>query len=72
MPIYDGRKETYPLISKINTVLALPSVIFPAGGWLMSNRLSKTNLPPSDKKPLNHRLGYDFNAIARYWKVSSQ
>jgi hypothetical protein len=66
------------MINKVLTVLALPLVVFLGGAWLMSemsNRdyvlelLNKSNLPSCEKKPLNKRLGYDIDAVTRYWNA---
>jgi hypothetical protein len=66
------------MISKIFIILALPLVVFLSGVRLMSemsnreyviNRLIDSNLPSGEKKPLNQRLGYDLNEVARYLKV---
>lgn len=63
------------LIVKVIVILALPTVAFLGGAWLMfkiSDRESVTRslaarAEPADRKPLYRRLTYDVDAVKRHW-----
>ena len=62
------------LIVQVIVILALPTVVFLGGGWLMSEisgregvTQSLTKAAQADRKPLYQQLNYDIDAVKRYW-----
>ena len=49
----------------VTGLLMLPVVVFVGGAWIMSAASGRQTVP--NQKPLNQRLGYDTEAVDRYW-----
>jgi hypothetical protein len=64
-----------PLIVKVIVILALPTVAFTGGVWLMFEMSGRERVTqslaakaePADRKPLYQRLTYDVHAVKRHW-----
>jgi hypothetical protein len=61
-------------VAELIVILALPTIAFVGGGWLMleiSGRGRATQLlakaEPADRTPLYRRLTYDIDAVKRHW-----
>jgi hypothetical protein len=50
---------------ELTLLLVVPVAVFAGGAWTMSTVSGRHTV--SNQKPLNHRLGYDTNAVDRYW-----
>lgn len=53
------------LLLAVIGLLVLPVVVFVGGAWIMSAVSGRQTV--TNQKPLNQRLGYDTEAVHRYW-----
>jgi hypothetical protein len=56
------------LVVKAILLLALPTVVFVSGVYIMSKLSGREYVTYPDAKPLNQRIaGYDLDEVSRYW-----